>query len=305
MFTGRSVLVVLNPSSGRTQADELAATLEDELAEAGAAGVEVRRTVEIDDATRWAEAAGAEGFEIVLAVGGDGTVTAVAAGVLRSGHDVTVGIVATGTGNGMARVLHLPTSAEEAVAALRAGHPVRLDAVEVTSHDRWALMFLGVGLDAEINRDADAGHKRRFGYLAYIGATLRNVLGRRNQRLTLTLDDRRERTLAHTISIFNAGHFDVAGLEVGPPADPHDGRLDVAVFRSPSPIAIATQLLRLLTGRPVGRDLVRAEHVRIDARSPLLVHIDGDVIGTTPLEARVRPGAITFLADADYPPSAA
>jgi diacylglycerol kinase (ATP) len=305
MFSDRSVLVVLNPSSGRAQADELAAALESELAEAGAARVVVRRTVEIDDATRWAEGAAGEGFEVVLAVGGDGTVAAVATGVLRSGSDVTVGIVATGTGNGMARVLHLPTSPEEAVAALRAGHPVRLDAVEVTSHDRWALMFLGVGLDAEINRDADAGHKRQFGYLAYIGATLRNVLGRRNQRLTLTLDDRRERTLAHTVSIFNAGHFDVAGLEVGPPADPHDGRLDVAVFRSPSPIAIATQVLRLLTGRPVGRDLVQAERVRIDARSQLLVHIDGDVIGTTPLEARVRPAAITFLADADYPPSAA
>jgi diacylglycerol kinase (ATP) len=303
MFTGRHVLVVLNPSSGRADAREVESMIEAELAEADAARVVVRPTVDIGDATRWAEAAGDEGFDAVLAVGGDGTVTAVAAGVLRSGRDLPIGIVARGTGNGVAQVLRLPTEPGEALRALREGHPVAFDAIEVLSHDRWSLLFLGAGLDAEINRDADATQKRRFGYLAYLGATVRNLGGRRNHRVTLTIDGERRDVAAHTVSVINSGTLRLGGVEVGPPSDPQDGLIDVAVFRSPHPLAALAQVLRLVGGRPGPAELLRTRHVRVEAHPPLLMHIDGDVVGDTPFEARVRPGAVTFIADADYPAS--
>jgi diacylglycerol kinase (ATP) len=304
MFTGRHALVVLNPSSGRGDAQKVVAAIEAELADAGATRVVVRETAAIDDATRWAEGAADEGFEVIVVVGGDGTVTAVATGVLRSGHDLPIGIVARGTGNGVAQALRLPTEPEEAVRALRAGHPVPFDAIEVTSHDRWSLLFLGAGLDAEINRDADAGQKRRFGYLAYLGAALRNLAGRRNRRITLTLDDETRDVAAHTVSVINSGVVRLAAVEVGPPSDPHDGRFDVALFRSPHPLAALAQVLRLVGGRPGPAELLHATHVRVEAHPPLLMHIDGDVVGPTPFEARIRPGAVTFIADADYPATA-
>ncbi|MFO8148811.1 MAG: diacylglycerol kinase family protein [Trueperaceae bacterium] len=300
MFTGRDTLVVLNPSSGRGDAREIEAAIDDELTDAGATRVVVRTTAAIDDATRWAESAADEGFDAVVAVGGDGTVTAVATGVLRSGHDLPIGIVARGTGNGVAQALRLPTEPQEGVRALRAGHPVTFDAIEVVSHDRWSLLFLGAGLDAQINRDADAGQKRRFGYLAYVGAAVRNVAGRRNRHVTLTVDGEARDVAAHTVSVINSGVVRLAGVEVGPPSDPHDGRLDVALFRSPHPLAALAQLLRLVGGRPGPAELLHATHVRVEAHPPLLMHVDGDVIGHTPFEARIRPRAVTFIADADY-----
>lgn len=305
MFTGRDTLVVLNPSSGRGDAREIEAAIDDELTDAGATRVVVRTTAAIDDATRWAESAADEGFDAVVAVGGDGTVTAVATGVLRSGHDLPIGIVARGTGNGVAQALRLPTEPQEAVRALRAGHPVPFDAIEVVSHGRWSLLFLGAGLDAQINRDADAGQKRRCGYLAYVGAALRNVAGRRNRHVTLTIDGEARDVAAHTVSVINSGVVRLAGVEVGPPSDPHDGRLDVALFRSPHPLAALAQLLRLVGGRPGPAELLHASHVRVEAQPPLLMHVDGDVIGHTPFEARIRPRAVTFIADADYPATAA
>jgi len=304
MFTGRHALVVLNPSSGRSDAQKIEAAIEAELADAGATRVVVRRTAAIDDATRWAEGAADEGFEVIVVVGGDGTVTAVATGVLCSGHDLPIGIVARGTGNGVAQALRLPTESVEAVRALRAGHPVRFDAIEVVSHDRWSLLFLGAGLDAEINRDADAGQKRRFGYLAYLGAALRNLAGRRNHRVTLTIDGEVRDVAAHSVSVINSGVVRLAAVEVGPPSDPHDGRFDVALFRSPHPLAALAQVLRLVGGRPGPAELLHATHVRVEAHPPLLMHIDGDVVGPTPFEARIRPGAVTFIADADYPATA-
>jgi len=298
----RAVLVVLNPVSGRAEAAELAQPLERALREMGAGRIVVRLTDAIGDAVCWAREAGAEGFDVLLVGGGDGTVAAAATGVLEGGADLPIGILPTGTGNGLARMLRLPNDPLKAVHALHAGRPVRIDAVEVPSHDRIALVFVGAGLDAEVNRDADAASKRRFGTLAYAAATVRNLVGRRSQRLTLTLDDRREQLAGHAVSVFNAGIIEIAGIEFGPPANPHDGRLDVAVFRSPGFAAAAGQVLRLLIGRPKRAELEGAAHVHLEADPPMPVHVDGDVVGSTPLEARVRPAALRFLADASYPP---
>jgi diacylglycerol kinase (ATP) len=301
-FDGSAWLVVVNPASGRRGADALSAEVAAALRTAGATRVEVRTTAAIDDAARWAGSAAADGFEGVVAVGGDGTVTAVANGLLRAGTNLPIAIVPAGTGNGMARVLRLPAEPRRALAALVHGRRVPFDAIEVPSHDRWALMFVGAGLDAEINRDADATQKRRFGFLAYVAAAGGNLFGRRNRRIVLTVDGRSERLAAHTVTVINAGLIEVAGVEVGPPTDPHDGRIEVALFRAPSALGAAAQVWRLLVGRPERTELLSAAHVQLDAERPLLVHVDGDVIGTTPLEARVRRDALTFVAaraDAD------
>jgi len=301
MFQGHRLLIILNPASGRQAANALAGAVEAESWSAGAARVELRSTGSVDDAVTWSADAGSEGFDRIVVAGGDGTVTAVATGVMRSGLDLPIGIVPTGTGNGLARVLRIPIGDPlRAFRALAAGHTVAVDAVEVRSHDRWALVFLGAGLDAEINRDADAGKKRRYGFLAYVAAAGRNLLGRHNRRVALTLDGRTERLAAHTVSMINAGLITVAGIEVGPPADPHDGRLDVAVFRSPNPFGAAAQVWRLLTGRPTRAELLRAGEVRLTSDRPLLVHVDGDVVGTTPLDALVHRAAVSFIADATY-----
>ncbi|MBW6455006.1 MAG: NAD(+)/NADH kinase, partial [Trueperaceae bacterium] len=270
MFSGRHTLVVLNPSSGRADADRVATEIEGALADAGAARVVVRRTAAIDDATRWAQGAAEEGFDAVVAVGGDGTVTAVATGVLRSGSDMPIGIVARGTGNGLAQALRLPSEPRQAVRALAAGHAVAFDAIEILSHDRWSLLFLGAGLDAEINRDADARHKRRFGFLAYVGAALRNLARRRNRRVALTIDGEARVVAAHTVTVINSGVVRLGAVDVGPPSDPHDGRLDVALFRSTHPLAALAQVLRLVGGRPGPAELLHAAHVRVEAHPPLL-----------------------------------
>ncbi|MDF1522303.1 MAG: diacylglycerol kinase family lipid kinase [Trueperaceae bacterium] len=304
MFDDRRVLVVLNPGSGRGRAAAAEPVVRRALASAGA-HVELRRTGDLDDATAWGRAAADEGWDAVLAVGGDGTATAVARGLLAAGARVPLGIVPTGTGNGLARVLEVPMDPAKAVAALAAGRVVDLDVVEVTEPaaadgPALALVFLGAGLDADINRVADARSKARLGFLAYVWATLHQLPRLRAHRLTVTLDGVAHPVAAHTVSVFNAGRMVVAGVPVGPDADPHDGRLDVAVLRSPGFWRSAAAVARLVT-RGGSRTLFEgATTVRIEADPPLPVHLDGDVVGTTPLEASVRPAVLRVLAAASY-----
>lgn len=300
MFTGRRIRVILNPTSGTGQGHSVSSGIRGALAQTGPAELDLRQTNGPDDFTRYALEAAREGFDLVLAAGGDGSVTGVAHGIRRSGQDVPIGIIPLGTGNGLARVLGLPVDPVAAVTALQRGRLVRLDVLDVPSHDATSILFLGAGLDAEINRDADSSNKSRLGFLAYVGAAFANVAGRRNQLIRLTTDGETRELQAHTVSVFNATHLQLLGAPVGPDAHPHDGVAELSVMSSQGALAVAAQVLRIAV-RPSSRpELQRVREAVIESDPPLLVHIDGDVRGETPLHVRVVPAALRFIAAASY-----
>lgn len=300
MFSDRRVLAVVNPASGVGGAEDLVEEIVPIVTRHGARDCEVRVTTGPDDASTWAHGAADEGFDLVIAAGGDGTVTAVATGVYRSGAPLPIAIVPLGTGNGLARVLGLPIEPRETLTALAAGRLVALDVIELTSHAKVSLLFFGAGLDATINREADGEQKERLGWMAYAKAALGSVGTVTNHDITLTLDGAVERLRGHTVSAFNATRMRVVGLELGPDAEPHDGVMRVAVMRSTNVLVSLAQMLKLMNRRASRTELTAVTSLELDARPPLPVQVDGDVVGETPLRARVVPAAVTFVADADY-----
>jgi diacylglycerol kinase (ATP) len=299
VFRDRRVLVVINPASGRARGSENEGAVREALAKAGARA-EIRPTEAAGDARAWAAGAADEGFEFVIAAGGDGTVTAAARGLLDAGARVPLGLVPLGTGNGLARVLEIPMEPARAIEVLAAGRVVALDVMDVLAPEGTALLFLGAGLDADVNKDADPAAKARFGFLAYVWAVLNRLPRLRGHRVTLTLDGVSHTTYAHTVTVFNGGRMEVAGVPVGPDADPHDGRADVAVLRARGYWHALASVARLATREGSRTLFERARELRIEADPPLPVHFDGDVVGTTPLAARVLPGALQVIAAAEY-----
>lgn len=300
MFQGRRVLTVLNPTSGARLGEGLAEGLQRTLEDLGAAGCEVRVTQGPGDARSWASAAPGEGFDLVVAGGGDGTVTAVAHGLFDAGSDVPIAILPLGTGNGLARVLGLPLEPDAALEALAAGRPVSFDVIEVPSHGLVSLLFCGAGLDALINEKADREAKDRLGFLAYVQAALATSRELSRSDLKLTIDGRTVRTRGHTVIAFNATRLELLGLTVGPDSHPHDGRMDVALMRTPGAMAVLRKALRLLDRNASRSELSEATTLRVEARPPLPVQVDGDPVGDTPLELRVAPAAVRFVAPPEY-----
>lgn len=300
MFQGRRVLAILNPSSGAGKGSSFADELPSTLERHGASDVEVRVTQGPEDAFDWAAAADDEGFGLVLASGGDGTVTAVGHGVMRSKATVPIGIVPLGTGNGLARVLGLPLEPMKTLDALSAGRVVAIDAVDIPSHDTISLLFFGAGLDAEINREASAERKGRLGILAYVVAAITRLRGVRDHDLRLVVDEHERHLRGHTVVGFNATRLQFLGLPVGPDARPHDGRMEVAVLRDPGFWATLGQVVRLVRRSVSELDLEPARTLHLDADPPLPVQVDGDVVGETPIEATVVRAALRFIADASY-----
>lgn len=293
------LFVILNPSSGRWRAGEVQAALERHFA-CGDGTCDVHQISKAEDLTALAREAAGRGCDIVVAAGGDGTVSAVAGGLVGSGS--RLGILPMGTGNVLARELGLPLDLEGAVALLARPHATAaLDAMKIG--DRYFFTQVGVGLDALMIRDTSTEQKKRFGRLAYLGTALTRLLGFRPRRFTITVDDRCERRRASQVLVANSGTLGQPPFRWGPGIRPDDGRLSVCIFRPRTLLDYARLAWNVVRGRhreePNIRYLDAARSVRIEARHPFPVQADGEILGQTPVALEIVPGAVRVVVPSD------
>src|SRR5918997_5241973 len=160
----KRVFVVLNPVAGTSVVDEVRRALDQHFLP-GETTYEVHETLKEDAVERIAREAQGRGYEMVVAAGGDGTVSAVAEGLV--GTATPLGIIPLGTANVLARELGIPVELEGAVQLLAGAHGVTsIDAMKVGQKHYFTQV--GVGIDALMIRDTKREHKRRFGRIAYL-----------------------------------------------------------------------------------------------------------------------------------------
>jgi diacylglycerol kinase (ATP) len=297
----KRVLVVLNPSSGQKEASESQQVIETFLG-ARKIAFETRLTTGAKDALNWARGAALEGFDAVVAAGGDGTVVEVLNGLLGAKSNLPLLTVPLGTANGLARTLKLPLEPEAALEAAFEGEVALLDVGHIVNRDHFFLLFAGVGYDAQVIREADRDLKNKHGFMAYVLAAIRQLRKRRNQYLTLVLDGKRMGIHAHSVIMFNANEFVLAGVPLGPKTDANDGKLDIIVLRDPSAWGTFVEILKVLTYRltPRAPQVWQASSLRIESSSPLPFQTDGDELGQTPVEIEVRPNAAQVVVPRAY-----
>lgn len=179
----------------------------------------------------------AAGVTAVIAAGGDGTVRAVAEGMLDSG--IPLVLVPSGTGNLLARNLSLPMGRmAESVATAVTGvdHAIDVGLAEISRADGGTethafVVMVGIGLDAKMISATNPELKKRVGWLAYVEATARIVRDVDAVRVRYTLDGSPERaTTVHTLLIGNCGALP-GGVLLLPEAEIDDGLLDVVAMR--------------------------------------------------------------------------
>jgi diacylglycerol kinase (ATP) len=292
-------LVVINPIAGGARGRAAGATRV-ALAERvlRAAGVEVATalTSRAGHAKDLARQAVAEGYDVVFAWGGDGTINEVAGALAFT--NTALAIVPAGSGNGLARALGLPADAASAFRHALAHGERRIDTG--TMAGRFFVNLAGVGLDADVAWRYNRRVGGRRGSLPYVLFAIRSGLTYESLEYQITLDGHATLERALLIAVANSAEYG-NGAIVAPGAVPDDGRLDVVVVRDRRLVGRLAGAWRLLNGsllRDPGVLRRCARHVAIETDPPLRFHVDGEPAESADrrLVAVVDPGALKIRA---------
>jgi YegS/Rv2252/BmrU family lipid kinase len=280
--------VVIHPAK-HDDIDAFRATVNQAMADRGWAEPLWRQTRPDDTGGRLAREAVRSGVDLVLASGGDGTVTACVGGVAGSG--VPLGVLPCGTGNLLARNLGLPLSLDEALAVALTGSDRRLDVG--AANGRPFVVMAGIGFDAEMLDGANERLKSRVGWAAYVLSALRH-LRERPVRMVLRADGGpRRRRWASGVIVGNVGSLQ-GNVRLLPDAVPDDGVLDVAVLAARGWTGWARLAADVLLRRSSGR-LARlaCRQLVVDLSRARPWQVDGEAAGfTRQLKVTLQPATV-------------
>jgi len=208
------------------------------------------------------------GVDVVFAVGGDGTVHEVGRRLI--GHTLALGIVPTGSGNGLARHLGLPIDVRKSIAACKAGRIATIDTASVEGQPFIGIM--GVGFDARV-ADVFASRVGR-GLQTYLRVALAEVRSYAPQEYEVRVDGEMIRRRALLIAVANGGQYGNDAW-IAPDASVQDGILDITLVERASPRAAWRLFVRELRDAP-GVTMLRGRHIEIRRGASGPVHLDGE-----------------------------
>ncbi len=243
-----------------------------------------------------------KGYELIVAVGGDGTVNEVVNGIYGEGaeKDVTLGIVSSGTGGDYIRTLGIPRSPEEACRCLLRPRKITVD-IGVVEYvmgrqpaKRLFVNFAGVGIDAEIVKATTQRFKKLGAQPAYFAGLLSTMLTYRNIDTSIKLDGVAVSRKVCEVLVCN-GKYGGGSMLAAPEADLSDGFFDVMAIKEMSKPELLRCFPTIYKGTHVNNpkvEMKRAKEIEICPVSPLPLQADGELLGETPVKIRIIPMAI-------------
>ena len=248
-----------------------------------------------------AEQAARNGAELVVAVGGDGTLNETVNGLMRAGTPTELAVVAIGTGMDFVRTYGIPTRFDDAVRTVLTGRTRTIDVGRVSyrtwagdAAERYVCNVGSVGMSAAVARRANGMSKMLGGRATFFYALVRVFFEWQNTVVEVALDGERRSARMHDVIIAN-GRYHGGAMLLAPDAQPDDGLFDVLTIGDVTKLDFITTAPKLYRGTHLSHpkiDLVRARVVEVDARERLPIELDGEQVGTTPARFEVVPGAL-------------
>lgn len=242
------------------------------------------------DAARMAQQAVEEGCELVVAVGGDGTVNEVASGVIHT--PATLGVIPVGSGNVLARELGIPLNIRRACQTLKNGRTRQIDVGRIG--ERYFLTVAGTGLDAYVVKRYDERSRCR-GILPYFYLAFVTFFQYQPQEIRLRLPDQEIVTTPLLVAFANIKQ--VGGwIIIAPQARPDDGLLDVCILKNLSFWQALRCLPSLFTGKLIETSALtvyKVDHLEVIKPAHWPYQVDGEpVMGDSCLLVSLLPGAL-------------
>jgi len=300
------IKMILNPNADLGRAWRDAADLRPVVEQYG--GADWTGTVYPTHAIELARQAAEDGYEMIISVGGDGTVHEVVNGLMQvpAANRPRLGIVPMGSGNDFAYAIGMDTRPAYALRQIFTGKPRRIDVGRLedgSGRIEYWNNALGVGFDATVTI-----HSRRFtylrGFMVYLLAVLQTIaLNHDSPRMHITTD-RESWSDELLMLVVTNGSREGGGFKVVPQAKPDDGLLDYACITHvsrPMMLRLIPEVMNGTHGRFPQVRMGNLCHMELRAESPLNVHVDGEIFAGFGMDVRqlsveILPGALEILA---------
>jgi len=239
--------------------------------------------------------------ELIVSVGGDGTLNEAVNGLVRAGSAAELATIPLGTGMDFVRTYGIPARFDDAVRTALEGTTRTIDVGRVSyrewsgaESERYVANVGSVGMSAAVAQRANGMSKALGGKATFFYALTRVFFEWENTLVSVQLDDARREARMHDVIVAN-GQWHGGAMRLAPEAQPDDGLFDVVLIGAVTKRDFVTTAPKLYKGTYLSHpkiELLRSRTVAVDAPERLPIELDGEQVGTTPVRFEIVPAAL-------------
>lgn len=232
-------------------------------------------------------------YDVIVAVGGDGTVNEIAQGLVNT--NAALGIIPCGSGNGLARHLGYPMNKKKALEKLLQSQIVEIDSIDINNYKSFNVA--GIGFDAHIAETFANFGKR--GLTSYIKIIFKEFFTYKNKNYKITIDNQQISTQAFMICICNSTQYG-NNAYIAPHASINDGYVDICIVKR-MPLTLVfyygfLMMTKKLKNNSNAHQFYKVKSLKVETSEQLSLHVDGDIaITQSPLEIKVLPKSLKAI----------
>lgn len=249
-----------------------------------------------------------EGYDLIIAVGGDGTANEVVNGFFVDGKagrkNAAVAFISTGTGLDLSRTIGMPGDTAEAIRHVLNSplRPVDVGRIKYSSGSgeqemRYFINVAGLGLDGDTCLRVNRTSKALGGFVSFLWGTLASLALYKNQDMTVNVDGELICDEPVTVIVVGNGRYFGGGMNIAPNAVIDDGFFDIVVLRNLSKLSLLKNLPKVYSGTHLSHPQItslRGKKITVSSTGTALLELDGEQTGQAPVEIEIMPQAINL-----------
>ncbi len=292
----KKVFIIINPTAGRARFLNYSKAIHNFFSKIDIEYdyVITKRSGEATTLAKWAVK---EKFDLIIAAGGDGTTNEVVNGIGDS--QVTLGIIPIGTINILSKELNIPLTFNRALKLILSGKIESMDMGRV--NDRYFVLMAGCGIDSYAIYRVNIKLKKFLGPLAYIISGIYSLWKYKPHKITINIDDHRIDDFGYFVVAENVSTYG-GKFKIAPYADVNDGLLDICIFKKTGVFDVFRYFIGIALKKHIDYPDVRyyqCKKIELTSEQNVLLHTDGELIGSTPAIITVLPKKLKVLVPKD------
>jgi YegS/Rv2252/BmrU family lipid kinase len=301
-------VVIVNPRSGGGLSEKRWAGILGPISD-GLGAFDTRFTERSGHARSIAQEESTAGRKLVIALGGDGTISEVADGLVAAGGKSEMGVIPRGTGGDFRRSLDLENQLFAAAERVRKSVPRNIDVGRVVyvDHDgneacRHFVNVTSVGFSSVVAERANTSSKRMGGRVSFLSAVVRSLVTYDNAEVMVSVDGAEARHMTLLLAAIGNGRFFGGGMKICPEAILDDGHFDFVTVGDLGRMEVLAKIHRIYSGNHLSMKEVRQTRCRrlrvapVDAKADIPLEIDGETPGRLPASFEILKGALRLRA---------